>query len=215
MKAFVSWSGGKDCMNAMRHFLKELGNEILCLLNMTDEGSDRSRSHGISNDMICRQAEKMGISLVQYPTSREQYKNNLKKIIARLKADGVEAGVFGDIYLQAHRTWIESVCNDMRIRAVFPLWERDPFVLLENFIKDGFKTIVVSVKKCSMDRKFLGRILDSDFLNGMHDIPNMDVCGEKGEYHTFVFDGPVFNEAVPFETGAVIEDGDCCFLQLK
>lgn len=66
-----------------------------------------------------------------------------------------------------------------------------------------------------MDRKFLGKILDSDFLNDMHDIPDMDVCGEKGEYHTFVFDGPVFNEAVPFETGAVIEDGDCCFLQLK
>ncbi|MCW1734987.1 diphthine--ammonia ligase [Anaerorudis cellulosivorans] len=215
MKGFISWSGGKDCMNALYRFLNEQDNEVLCLLNMTDENSDRSRSHGISNDMIRRQAEKMGIPLVQYPTSREQYKNNSKKIITRLKADGVDAGIFGDIYLQAHRKWIESVCSELKIKAFFPLWGEDPGYLVRNFIKDGFKAVVVAVEKNRMDVRFLGRTIDHVFLNDLHHVHGIDVCGENGEYHTFVFDGPIFNEAVPFETGVVIEDGDCCFLQLK
>lgn len=159
MKAFISWSGGKDCMNALYRFLNVQDNEVLCLLNMTDENSDRSRSHGISNRLICLQAEKMGIPLVQRPTRRESYEKNLKE--------------------------------------------------------DGFKAVVVAVEKNRMDVRFLGRTIDHVFLNDLHHVHGIDVCGENGEYHTFVFDGPVFNEAVPFETGAVIEDGGCCFLQLK
>ena len=215
MKAFISWSGGKDCMNALYRFLNVQDNEVLCLLNMTDENSDRSRSHGISNRLICLQAEKMGIPLVQRPTRRESYEKNLKEAVVQLKQDGVEAGIFGDIYLQAHRKWIELVCSELKIKAIFPLWGKDPGYLLRNFIEDGFKAVVVAVEKNRMDVRFLGRTIDHVFLNDLHHVHGIDVCGENGEYHTFVFDGPVFNEAVPFETGAVIEDGGCCFLQLK
>jgi diphthamide synthase (EF-2-diphthine--ammonia ligase) len=106
MKAFVSWSSGKDCMHALYHFLKNPENQAVCLLNMSGEGNGQPHSHGISSAMIRKQAARLNIPLLQKTTSRGNYEKNMKEAIARLKSEGVDAGVFGDIYLQEHRTWI-------------------------------------------------------------------------------------------------------------
>ncbi len=117
MKAFVSWSSGKDCMHALYHFLKNPENQAVCLLNMSGEGNGQPHSHGISSAMIRKQAARLNIPLLQKATSRGNYEKNMKEAIARLKSEGVDAGVFGDIYLQEHRTWIERVCGEAGVSA--------------------------------------------------------------------------------------------------
>ena len=215
MKAFVSWSSGKDCMYALYRFLKNPENKAACLLNMSDAGNDKSRYHGISNAMIHRQAFQLNIPLLQRPTSRGDYEKNLKEAIVQLKSEGMDSGVFGDICLQEHRTWIERVCRDTGISAVFPLWGANTSGLVEQFTADGFKAIVVSVRKQKLPQSFIGRLIDNDFLTDMHAFPVADPCGENGEYHTFVFDGPLFAAPVPFEKGDMTEDDEHWFLKIK
>ena len=215
MKAFVSWSSGKDCMYALYKYLQNPENEVFCLLNMTDEKADKSRSHGISSRIILRQAEDMDIPIMQCPTSRADYEQNLKKVIRELKVQGVSAGVFGDIYLQEHRNWIERVCAEMDIVPIFPLWGADTEKLTAGFIANGFRAITVAIRKNLLPKQFLGRVLDEDFLQTLRKIPNADVCGENGEYHTFVFDGPLFTRPVPFQKGLVYEDDKHYFLELN
>lgn len=215
MKAFISWSSGKDCMYALYRFLKNTDNKVVCLLNMSDIRSDKSRSHGISNGMIRKQAAHLNIPLLQKPTSRNDYEKNLKEVISQLKSEGIDSGVFGDICLQEHRVWIERVCGDMGVSAVFPLWGEDTNKLVEEFIDDGFKTIVVSVRKEKLSQSFLGRLIDNDFLAEIRSIPSVDPCGENGEYHTFVYDGPLFTHPISFKKGNVIEDDKHWFLEIK
>lgn len=214
MKAFISWSGGKDCMYAMHRFADQSGNKVACLLNMSNAHSDTSRSHGIRNELIRRQSEKLGIPLIQQPTTREDYEKKLKEIIAKLKEEGIEAGVFGDIYLQEHRTWIERVCNDMEITAVFPLWEISTEMLIHGFIEAGYKALIVAIRKGKLPDSFLGKQIDIALVNEMKTMPNIDLCGENGEFHTFVFDGPMFKEPVPFEKGRISENDVHFFLEL-
>lgn len=215
MKAFVSWSGGKDCMYALHTFLKNEGNEAVCLVNMCEAGGEKSRSHGLSRALIAAQAEAMNIPLVQQPIENNNYEQSFKNVITCLKTQGVTAGVFGDIYLEAHREWIERVCREMNITPVFPLWQIDTLALMRGFIADGFKTIAVAVRKEKLPKSFLGKLLDTDFLTDISAIPNTDPCGENGEYHTFVFDGPLFRQAVSFAIKREYEDEKHWFLELN
>ena len=215
MKAFVSWSSGKDCTYALHRFLSISAGEVVCLLNMTDAGGDKSRSHGISNAIIQRQAEQLGIPLVQKPTSRGVYEQDFKAAIAELKLQGVNTGIFGDIYLDAHREWIERVCEEMEVEPVFPLWGINTTDLMADFISDGFKTVIVSVRKGKLPSRFLGRVLNNDLIAEITSVPDADACGENGEYHSFVFDGPIFNSPVSFEKGEITEDDKHWFLELK
>lgn len=207
MNAFVSWSGGKDCMSAMYFFLKEDGNRVVSLLNMCEADGLKSRSHGLNGDLIAAQAEAMNIPILQQPIENNDYEQSFKKAIVLLKErDGIEAGVFGDIYLDVHRDWIERVCRETGIKAVFPIWKKDTVELLHNFIDNGFKTIAVAVRKELLPKSYLGRILDNDFLSDISSIPCTDPCGENGEFHTFVFDGPLFSHAVQFEKSGEFEN---------
>ncbi len=182
MKAFVSWSSGKDCMYALYRFLKNPENKAACLLNMSDAGNDKSRYHGISNVMIRRQAFQLNIPLLQKPTSKDDYEKNLKEAIAQLKSEGMDSGVFGDICLQEHRTWIERVCCDTNISAVFPLWGADRSALIGEFVADGFKAIAVSVRKQKLPQSFTGRLIDNYFLTDMHAFPAAGPCGENNVF---------------------------------
>lgn len=165
--------------------------------------------------MIRKQAARLNIPLLQKATSRGDYEKNMKEAIARLKSEGVDAGVFGDICLQEHRTWIERVCGEAGVSAVFPLWDKSTSGLMEQFITERFKTIVVSVRKEKLPKSFLGRLIDNDFLTDIHTFPATDPCGENGEYHTFVFDGPLFAAPVLFEKGDITEDDKHWFLDIK
>lgn len=215
MKAFISWSGGKDCMYALHTFLKDEGNEAGCLVNMCEADGQKSRSHGLSRALIAAQAAAMHIPLVQQPIENDNYEQSFKNVIDDLKKQGITYGVFGDIYLEAHREWIERVCREMDITPLFPLWQKDTLALMRGFIADGFKTIAVAVRKEKLPKSFLGRLLDEDFLTDISTIPNADPCGENGEYHTFVFDGPLFQHVVSFTKEREYEDEKHWFLELN
>lgn len=215
MKAFVSWSSGKDCMYALYQFLQKEKDAQVVLLNMTDLNSDLSRSHGIRHTLVGRQAECMGLPILQCPTSRGRYEDDFKAGVRRLIEEyGVDAGVFGDIYLDEHRVWIERVCGDLGVRPIFPLWGQATTDLMSGFIADGFRSVVVALRKECLPSEYLGRTIDNDFIAELSKMPGMDVCGENGEYHSYVYAGPLFKSQVPLSYGKVTEDARNLFLEL-
>jgi uncharacterized protein (TIGR00290 family) len=202
-------------MYALHLFLKNKSNEKVYLLNMCSADGERSGSHGLSRELIRLQAEAMHIPVVQQPVENENYEYSFKKAITGLKEQGVDSGVFGDIYLQEHRDWIERVCRETGIIPIFPLWKKDTEELIRNFIAEGFKTVVVAVRKEKLPGTFLGRQIDDTFLTDIRAVSAADPCGENGEYHTFVFDGPLFAHAVSFSKKREYEDGRHWFLEIE
>ena len=214
MKVFASWSGGKDCMLAVYRLLQKEGMEIACLVNMCDIDGEYSRSHGIRKSFIQNQAAAMNIPILQEPTDIRGYETCFKSVINELKKEGITAGIFGDIYLLEHRVWIERVCNEMQIEPIFPLWENDTKTLLKEFIDTGFKALTVAVNTDKLDENWIGRELDLSFYNEITAMENIDPCAENGEYHSFVYSGPIFSHPVKFEKGKIHQKNNHVFLQL-
>ena len=213
MKAFVSWSGGKEtslaCYRAMQKSF-----EIRCLLNMVSEDGEYSRSHGIGADLLRAQAEAIGSPIVQRKTTWNTYEEEFKKAALDLKKEGIEAGVFGDIDVQEHRDWVERVCNEVGINALLPLWKGERVELLKEFIQTGFKTIIVATNSDFLGKEWLGREINGEFIEGLKAIGDVDLCGERGEYHTFVYDGPIFKKSVEFIIGKKVLKDKHWFLEL-
>lgn len=203
MQLFSSWSGGKDYMLALYRIQKSGTHQVKVLLNMCDANSDFSRSHGIGQYLVVRQAEALGIELLQPKTDRTGYEQNFKAAILKLKEEGITGGVFGDIYLWKHRQWIERVCVECGIEAIFPLWDNPVEELASEIIGKGFKTLTVSVNAKQLTEDFLGREYDSTFVAELSKLEGLDVCAELGEFHTFVYDGPNFRHPVSFQKGTV------------
>jgi len=124
MKAFASWSGGKDSCLSCYEAMQSKDIEVFYLLNMISEDGKHSRSHGISSDLLRLQGEAMGIPIIQRKTSKKTYEKEFKRAVSCLKKENIRAGVFGDVDVQEHRDWIERVCNELGIKPVFPLWKR-------------------------------------------------------------------------------------------
>uniref|UniRef100_UPI003217F9F2 Dph6-related ATP pyrophosphatase n=1 Tax=uncultured Draconibacterium sp. TaxID=1573823 RepID=UPI003217F9F2 len=216
MKAFASWSGGKDCMFALYRFLKNPGNKVECLINMCDTDGNHSRSHGIDRNWIQKQASQMDIEIIQPVSDFADYEKVFKHQISVLKEKrNIEAGIFGDIYLEEHKVWIERVCAEMQIQAIFPLWGENTEDLLKEFIGEGFKTILVAIRNDVLDDSWLGRVIDTIFLEDIKRLDGIDPCAENGEYHSFVFDGPLFSKALNFIKGTTVTSGNHNFLHLK
>lgn len=214
MKAFASWSGGKDCMLAVYRHLQIKGNEVAYLVNMCDVDGVHSRSHGIKKSFIRLQAKAINIPIVQETTGFRGYETHFKSVINKLKKEGVTAGIFGDIYLKEHRTWIERVCKELNIEPIFPLWENDTNSLLKEFIELGFKALTVAVNADKLDKNWIGRNLDLSFYNEITAMENIDPCAENGEYHSFVYDGPIFSKPVKFEKDEIYKKDNHIFLPL-
>ncbi len=201
-------------MLAAYRYLQKTDNQIACLVNMCDQKGELSRSHGLKKQLIQRQANCMGIPVIQQASSHQEYEKNFKNVIHKLKKQGVDYGIFGDIYLKEHRAWIERVCSAIDIEPVFPLWDNDTVELLKEFIQTGFKAITMSVRSEKLSKQWLGRIVDERFLTDISKMEDIDPCAENGEYHTFVYDGPLFKTPVNFETGATIFRDKHHFLDL-
>lgn len=207
MKAFVSWSGGKDCMLALYRFLNIPENDVCCLVNMCDEASGQSSSHGLPASLLQHQANCLNIPLKQTKTTRSDYERRFKDVLKQLREEGVTAGVFGDIYLMEHRTWIERVCNESEMEPLFPLWGDSTTSLFQEFIDNGFQALTVSVCSDMLPISFLDRNLDTDFLTDILALEHADPCAENGEYHSFVYDGPLFDIPVSFvKEGVCLQD---------
>lgn len=188
MKVFVSWSGGKDSALAAYRARKQ-GHCLACLLNTVSEDGGRVRAHGFPAEVVALQARAMGLPLIQVQTSWEAYEANFKDALRTLKAAGTEGGVFGDMALEEHREWVERVCTEVGLRPILPLWNADPMELLREFWDSGFQALVVATR---LDPSFVGRPLDRDRVTEMVR-QGAHPCGENGEYHTLVTDGPLFH----------------------
>jgi uncharacterized protein (TIGR00290 family) len=213
-KAFVSWSGGKDSTLACYNAIKNDKVKVAYLLNMLSENGTHSRSHHLSVAVLKAQAEAMRIPIVQRQATWGGYEEEFKKSLAFFKKEGIRTGVFGDIDVQEHRDWVERVCSESGLKATLPLWQRSRESLMNEFIACGFKAVIVTVKLECMGSEWLGRQLDRQFVEDMKRLPQVDLCGENGEYHTFVYDGPIFKIPVEFSVGEKIRLKTHCFLDI-
>ncbi len=196
MAVISSWSGGKDSCLAMYKALNE-GYRVKYLLNFVSTGSKRGCFHGIESRLMKAQADALGIPVVQREAGPDmgEYEKVFKAAVNELQVNGVQGMVFGDIYLDEHRSWVERVCKDLDIRPIEPLWERDTEKIVTEFIDAGFSAVVVSAKAELLGSDILGRMVDRELLGYLKE-RNICPCGENGEFHTFVCDGPVFNKRI-------------------
>jgi len=217
-QVFCSWSGGKDCCLACQRAASQ-GLKVSYLANMITSDGKRSWSHGQSPELLTVQAQAMGIPLLQQHSTRADYTTRFKEMITALKREGVGGGVFGDIDFSPHREWIEAVCRETGVTPHLPLWQQSQEQLVRDFIKLGFRAVVVSVKTDVLDAELLGQPLDLDFIQQMERLKKsrgITICGEAGEYHTFVTDGPLFQQRLEVrESQRVNEDGHAILKILK
>ncbi len=197
MKAFVSWSGGKDCSFALyKHMEQNPQTQIVTLLNMNR--IETQNAHRVTEELLDAQAAAMGYTLTRETVDAEkEYAYSFQKAINKLKEEyGVEYGIFGDLYLEPHLTWIREQCALLGITPIFPLLNIDVHDLYKEFVAVGFKSKVVAVKLTHPLQSLLGQDLNMENYEEMIRIEGFDVCGENGEFHSFVYDGPTFKEAV-------------------
>ncbi|MCG2585750.1 diphthine--ammonia ligase [Massilia sp. TS11] len=200
MSALVSWSGGKDsCLALWR--ARQAGTELALLVTAMDEDGQRSRSHGVPPHLLEAQAAALGLPLQFYPTSWQTYEARFIALLQAARARGIDEAVFGDIDLQPHRDWEEKVCAAAGLRASLPLWGAARRDLVDAFLAAGFRAIVVCVNGNYLGPEWCGRDFDARFLAELPD--GVDACGENGEFHTFVVDGPAFSAPVAVQRGAV------------
>jgi uncharacterized protein (TIGR00290 family) len=202
-KAVVAWSGGKDSALALNEVLSSGRYDAQALLTTVNRDYDRISIHGVSRVLLEQQAKALGIPLeitfISKGASDAEYESEFLKELKKQRDMGVSSVVFGDIFLEDVRKYRERILSKAKMNGVFPLWKQDTRTLAYQFINLGFKAIITSVDSNVLGKDFAGREYDERFLSDLPD--NIDPCGEKGEFHTFVYDGPVFHERMPFTKG--------------
>lgn len=218
-KAYLNWSGGKDSALAL-HQVQQQGVPAELLFTSINVAYNRVTMHGVRRALLEQQAAALGLPLriaeLPLQPSMQEYNDIMGRNVMQLKEQGFGTAIFGDIFLEDLKKYREEELGKQGIACSFPLWQRDTRQLLEAFISAGFKAIVVCVNGALLDESFCGRLLDASFLA---DLPaGVDPCGERGEYHSFVFDGPIFRHPVSFSKGAITsrsypapKSGDDCF----
>ncbi len=191
---FVSWSGGKDSCLALYKAM-ELGYEPKKLLTMFSLENGISSAHRLKENIFKAQAEAIGVESVIGKAEFNEYENVFVSYIKSFKEQGIDYGVFGDIDLEEHRQWEERVCKIASITAILPLWKIRRKEIVKEFIKLGFKAKIAVVNVTALDTKFLGQDLSLSLIEEIEAL-GADVCGENGEYHTVVYDGPIFKKPI-------------------
>ena len=204
--ALFNWSGGKDSALALYHTLRNSQFEVKHLLTSVNSETNRISMHGVRLSLLQKQAESIGIPLsllsLLGEISMEEYDQLMADKMQGFLDAGISTSIFGDIFLEDLKQYREQKLAQVGLKGDFPLWQRNTKELVNEFISLGFKTIVVSVDGSKLDQSFVGRIIDESFLN---DLPeNVDPCGENGEFHSFVFEGPIFKKPIRFERGEVV-----------
>lgn len=205
------WSGGKDSCWAYYQAVQQ-GYAISGWIHYL---SPRPFSHSHLLPFIEEQAKSAHKILFKIPSTekgkvKEIFKAEIEKI---KKANSLKGIIFGDIYLEAHRRWLETLCWELQIEPVFPLWHQNTTKLTQSFLQAGFKAIIVSVKNELIDRKWLGKFISEEFIEKLEESA-LDVGGEEGEYHTLVVDGPIFKFPIDFSIKGVKEEGKMSLLEL-
>lgn len=202
----ASWSGGKDSCFACHRALAQ-GYKISHLVNFISRQYQRVSFHGTEKRMVQLQSQAIEIPVLQKETTPDGYEQEFKEAVRELLPNGIKGMVFGDIYLDEHKEWVERVCGELGIEAVEPLWGKSPENVLTDFIEAGFEAIIVSAKAELIDEEWVGRGVDRDFINYLKS-KDIDLCGENGEYHTLVVNGPLFKRKIEItESRTIKRDG--------
>ena len=206
-KTIFNWSGGKDSAMALYYLLNDSNYEIRYLLTSINQDSQRISMHGVRKELLYEQAQSIDIPLKELhlpkETSMKIYENELFSVMNNFTKEGIDYAAFGDIFLEDLRKYREKQLEKVQMKALFPLWKKDTKQLIQDFMALGFKTIVTAVDGSKLDASFAGRIIDKEFITDLPD--NVDPCGENGEFHSFVFDGPIFKKPIDFTKGEIIK----------
>jgi len=213
-KVASSWSGGKDSCLACYRALRQ-GYQVKYLLNFISEEFKRVSFHGIKDDLLQLQAKTIGIDLFQRETTGEDYEQRFIDSVKILKSKGIESLVCGDIHLAGCKEWVEKSCLKAGVVAIEPLWGSEPKHLLREFVDKGFKTIVVSCQSKLLGKEWIGRTIDNNFIDDLKKQGDIDLCGENGEFHTFVIDGPIFKKRINIIKSDVVLINGYWFLDIQ
>jgi len=211
-----SWSGGKDSAMALHCLLRDPAFEVVSLLTTVTEDYERISMHGVRRELLQQQAQSIDLPLeeVRIPPQcvNPIYEARMAEAVLRFRERGVMHFGFGDIFLRDLREYREQKLLRANMSALFPLWDVDTRELAARFVRDGFRAFTVCIDPSKLNKSFAGRELDSAFFRDL--TPGVDPCGEYGEFHTFVFDGPLFRSPIPVRTGEVVERDSFIFCDL-
>ena len=202
----MSWSSGKDSAFALREVRRDPEVTVVGLLVTVNAEVDRVAMHAVRRSLLELQAIRLALPLhvveIPFPCPNDVYEDRMSEAMEAAACDGVNAMVFGDLFLEDVREYRERALQGTGIKPLFPLWSRPTRDLAEEMIDDGVRAILTCVDPAQLDPAFVGRVFDEDLL---HDLPDtVDACGEHGEFHTFVWDGPGFSAAIPVRAGEVV-----------
>jgi uncharacterized protein (TIGR00290 family) len=205
-RAYFNWSGGKDSALALWKVLKEKKFEIEYLLTSMNSFHDRISMHGVRRDLLEAQASSLNIPLttIELPeeSSMAEYETAIMNKVNHFKEKDITHSIFGDIFLEDLKQYREQKLATAGIQCVFPIWKKDTKQLLKEFVDEGFKAIVVCINERFLDKRFCGMMIDQNFINKLPS--TVDACGENGEFHSFVYDGPIFKYRIPFVKGEMV-----------
>jgi uncharacterized protein (TIGR00290 family) len=205
-RAVLAWSSGKDCAFALHHLRTTGAAEVVALLTTVDAGADHVPVHGTPRAVLAAQASSAGLPLLEvpipWPCSNVDYEAAMAAAMATVREMGVRQVAFGDLFLEDVRAYREARLGALGVDAVFPLWGRPTDELAREIIAAGFVARIVNCDPARLPDTFLGRTFDREFLADLP--PGVDPCGERGEFHTLVLDGPTFRHPVP-EPGRAAE----------
>ena len=204
-KAIFSWSGGKDSAYCLNKVLTENLFDVKYLLTTVNANFKRVSMHGVREELLDKQAESIGIPLLKVMVSEgtnDEYEKQMEAILLEAKLEGIEHVIFGDIFLEDLRKYREDNMAKVNMKAVFPLWKIDTTFLINDFIKQKFKTLTCCVNDGYFNEDWVGKEINSSFITNLP--INVDPCGENGEYHTFCYEGPIFKKHIQFTIGEKI-----------
>jgi uncharacterized protein (TIGR00290 family) len=209
-RAWVSWSSGKDSTAALAAARRDPELDVVGLLCTVNADADRVAMHAVRRALLTAQADRLALPLhvvdIPSPCPNEVYEERMAAAVSLAAQDGVEAMVFGDLFLEDIRAYREQALARTTIRPAFPLWNRPTDALAREMISEGIRAILTCVDLKKLPASFAGRPFDAELLDELP--PDIDPCGERGEFHTFVWDGPGFARPIEVTTGEpVLRDG--------
>jgi len=213
MNFVMSYSCGKDSTLAL-HKMIEQGNQPVALIVMVNEKVNRSFFHGADYEMLKAYSKVLDIPILITSSAGENYHLSMEESLRKAKAMGAEAACFGDINIEDNRKWEEERCKNAELQAVFPLWQRNREENVYELINLGYCCLIKSINNTLLPKSILGKCLDNEVVEEMRKY-GIDICGENGEYHTLVVDGPIFKEPLSYQTGELLDFGDFSIIDVS
>jgi uncharacterized protein (TIGR00290 family) len=212
----MSWSGGKDSCLALYEIQRARDYQVAALLTTVTRDYDRISMHGVRRVLLERQAASLGLPLhevfITKDATNQEYEAKMEEAFSTYRERGIDAVVFGDLFLEEIRAYRDQFLARHNMHGLYPVWMRNTTEFIREFIGLGFKAVITCVNGSALDSSFAGMLIDENFLSALP--PHVDPCGENGEFHTFVFDGPIFKEAVRFSLGEKVARDSFWFCDL-